>query len=144
MADVASNLEYLRRVPIFSGLPAKELEFISRSVKERAYDAGAVIVKQGDPGVGFFLIVEGRVEVTRDGQPIRDMGPGEFFGEMALLNDKPRNADVVSAGYTNMLVLKRRDFDSLLKAHPGMREKIEEIAHKREAENTRPLTLAGK
>ncbi len=73
---------------------------------------------------------------------------GDFFGEMALLSDKPRNADVVSAGYTNMLVLKRRDFDALLKAHAGMRETIEEIARKREAENTRPsqrpLTMAGK
>jgi hypothetical protein len=63
---------------------------------------------------------------------------------MALLNDKPRNADVVSAGYTNMLVLKRRDFDALLKAHAGLRENIESIARKREAENTRPLTAAGK
>jgi len=69
---------------------------------------------------------------------------GDFFGEMALLNDKPRNADVVSAGYTNMLVLKRRDFDALLKSHAGLRETIEEIARKREAENTRPSAAAGK
>jgi CRP-like cAMP-binding protein len=69
---------------------------------------------------------------------------GAFFGEMALLSDKPRNADVVSAGYTNMLVLKRRDFDTLLKAHQGLREAIEEEARKREAENLRPVASAGK
>src|SRR3972149_3605358 len=92
MADTASNLDYLRRVPIFSGLPARELQFISRSVKERAYDAGAVIVKQGDPGVGFFIIAEGRGEVARDGRRLRDMGPGEFFGEMALMEERIRTA----------------------------------------------------
>jgi CRP-like cAMP-binding protein len=57
---------------------------------------------------------------------------------MALLTDKPRNADVISAGYTNLLVLNRRDFDALLKAHQGLRETIEEIARKRESENKRP------
>jgi CRP-like cAMP-binding protein len=77
------------------------------------------------------------VDVLVGLEPIR-LKAGDFVGEMALLTDKPRNADVISSGYTNLLVLKRRDFDALLKAHPGLRENIESIAHKRESANKRP------
>jgi CRP-like cAMP-binding protein len=135
MADVASHLEYLRRVPIFSGLPAKELEFISRSVKERTYDAGAVIVKQGDPGVGFFLIVEGRVEVARDGQRIRDMGPGEFFGEMALMEERIRTATVRARERTRCLQLVRWDFRALLKENPDLAVRMLEVVVQRMREH---------
>ena len=96
MPDTSAYLEYLRKVPIFKGLPAKELGFIARSVKERVYEPGAVIVKQGDPGVGFFMIMEGRVDVGHDGHKIRDMGPGEFFGEMALMEERIRTATVTA------------------------------------------------
>jgi CPA1 family monovalent cation:H+ antiporter len=107
------------------------------------FTPGERIIRAGDQGDKMYFIASGIVDVLVVPDPVR-LKTGDFFGEMALLNDKPRNADVVSAGYTNMLVLKRRDFDALLKAHAGMREKIEEIARKREVENTRPLTLAGK
>jgi len=76
MADVSSTMDYLKKVPIFSALPRKELEWVARAMKERTYEPGAVIVKQGDPGVGFFMIAEGRVEVTHDGHKLRELGPG--------------------------------------------------------------------
>lgn len=131
MADTAAHLEYLRKVPIFKTLPPKELEFVARSVKERIYEPGAVIVRQGDPGVGFFLIVEGIVEVTHDTHKIRDMGPGEFFGEMALMEERIRTATVTSKARTRCLQLVRWDFRALLKENPELAVRMLEVVVQR-------------
>ena len=131
MPDTSAYLEYLRKVPIFKGLPAKELEFIARSVKERVYEPGAVIVKQGDPGVGFFMIMEGRVDVGHDGHKIREMGPGEFFGEMALMEERIRTATVTAKERTRCLQLVRWDFRALLKENPELAVRMLEVVVKR-------------
>jgi len=131
MPDTSAYLEYLRKVPIFKGLPAKELEFIARSVKERVYEPAAVIVKQGDPGVGFFMIMEGRVDVGHDGHKIRDMGPGEFFGEMALMEERIRTATVTAKERTRCLQLVRWDFRALLKENPELAVRMLEVVVKR-------------
>lgn len=138
MADVSSYLQSLRKVPIFSSLPAKEVESIARSVKERVYEPGTVIVKQGDPGVGFFLIAEGRVEVAHDGHKIREMGPGEFFGEMALMEERIRTATVTAKERTRCLQLVRWDFRALLKENPELAVKMLEVVVQRLREH--PLT----
>lgn len=130
MADGA-HVEYLRKVPIFKTMPAADLEAIARSLKERVYEPGAVIVKQGDPGVGFFMIAEGRVEVSHDGHPIREMGPGEFFGELALMEERARTATVTAKARTRCLQLVRWDFRALLKQHPDMAVKLLEEVVKR-------------
>ncbi len=135
--------EMLGKVPIFTGLKEDQIAWLARLLTPELFTPGERIIRAGDQGDKMYFIASGTVDVIVVPDPVR-LKTGDFFGEMALLNDKPRNADVVSAGYTNMLVLKRRDFDTLLKAHAGMREKIEEIARKREAENTRPQTAAGK
>jgi len=135
MPDTSAHLEYLRKVPIFKGLPAMELEFIARSVKERLFEPGAVIVKQGDPGVGFFMITDGRVEVTRDGHKIRDMGPGEFFGEMALMEERIRTATVTAKDRTRCLALARWDFRALLKENPELAVRMLEVVVQRMREH---------
>jgi CPA1 family monovalent cation:H+ antiporter len=84
----------------------------------------------------MYVIAAGAVDVMVGPEPVR-LKVGDFVGEMALLTDRPRSADVVSAGYTNLLVLKRRDFEMLLKAHPGLRDKIAATARQRENENRR-------
>lgn len=131
MADVSSHLDLLKKVPIFSDLPRKELEWISRSLKERVYEPGAVIVKQGDPGVGFFLIAEGNVEVTHNSHKLREMGPGEFFGEMALMEDRTRTATVTAKTRTRCLQLVRWDFRALLKENPELAVKMLEVVVRR-------------
>ncbi len=130
MAEAAYT-QYLQNVPIFSSLAAGELEAVARSLKERTYEPGAVIVKQGDPGIGFFLIVEGRVEVSHDGHHIRDMGPGEFFGEMALLEERARTATVTAKERTRCLQLVRWDFRALLREHPEMAVRLLEVVVRR-------------
>jgi CRP/FNR family cyclic AMP-dependent transcriptional regulator len=131
MPELSSPLEHLMNVPIFKDLPAQELQFIARSMRERVYEPGAVIVRQGDPGLGFFLIREGRVEVSHDDHTIREMGPGEFFGEMALLEERPRSATVTARTRTTCLQLVRWDFRALLKEHPDLAVKMLEVVIQR-------------
>ena len=135
--------EMLAKVPIFASFKEDQIARLAQMLTPELFTPGERIIRAGDQGDKMYFIAAGIVDVLVVPDPVR-LKTGDFFGEMALLSDKPRNADVVSAGYTNMLVLKRRDFDALLKAHAGLRETIHEIARKREAENTRPLTLAGK
>ncbi len=132
---MATALDQLKKVPIFSGLPPRELDGIARSLKERSYEPGAVIVKQGDPGVGFFLIADGNVEVTRDGQRIREMGSGEFFGEMALMEERVRTATVTAKTTTRCLQLVRWDFRALLKQNPDLAVKMLEVVVRRMREH---------
>ncbi len=135
MADTAAYLEYLRKVPIFKGLPQRELEFIARSLKERIYEPGAIIVKQGDPGLGFFLIADGRVDVVRDSQKLREMGSGEFFGEMALMEERIRTATVTAKERTRCLQLVRWDFRAMLKENPELAVKMLEVVVQRMREH---------
>lgn len=124
-------VNYLQAVPIFQPLHPNELQELARSLKERVYEPGAVIVKQGDPGVGFFLIAEGAVEVTHDGHRIRDLGRGEFFGELALMEERARTATVTAKERTRCLQLVRWDFRALLKQHPDMAVKVMEVVVRR-------------
>lgn len=129
--------EMLSKVPIFAGLEEGQIAQLARTLTPELFPPGEKIISAGEQGDRMFFIASGAVDVLVGLQPIR-LKAGDFAGEMALLTDKPRNADVISSGYTNLLVLKRRDFDALLKAHAGLREKIESIAHKRESDNKRP------
>jgi CRP-like cAMP-binding protein len=126
-----SAVTYLMHVPMFKDLPARSLESIARSMRERVYEPGAVIVRQGDPGLGFFLITEGRVEVSHNGHTIRDLGPGEFFGEMALMEERPRSATVTARAQTRCLQLVRWDFRALLKENPDLAVKMLEVVVQR-------------
>ena len=105
MAVKTDPTESLRRVPIFSGLDKKELETLAKLVKEQQYAAGATIVKSGAGGHGLYIIKEGRVSVVRDGQSVATMGPGQFFGEISVLDGGPRTADVRAEADTVCLTL---------------------------------------
>jgi CRP-like cAMP-binding protein len=131
MAEVSSYMTHLVKVPLFKDLPARQLESVCRSVRERVYEPGVVIVKQGDPGLGFFLITQGRVEVTHDNHHVRELGPGEFFGEMALMEERPRSATVTAKERTTCLQLVRWDFRALLKENPDLAVKMLEVVVQR-------------
>jgi CRP/FNR family transcriptional regulator len=131
MAESSSSMSYLMNVPIFKELPARSLESLARSMRERVYEPGAVVVRQGDPGMGFFIITDGRVEVIHDGHHVRDLGPGEFFGEMALMEERPRSATVTAKERTRCLQLVRWDFRALLKENPDMAVRMLEVVVQR-------------
>jgi len=86
----------LRRVPLFSKLSDKDLKRLANNLTERTFPAGHKVAVEGAEGVGFFIIEDGEVTVTRGGEEVRKLGPGDYFGEMALIDQGPRSASVVA------------------------------------------------
>jgi CRP/FNR family transcriptional regulator, cyclic AMP receptor protein len=84
----------IARVPLFAGLERRDLERVADSFKERNYDAGDTIAEEGSGGAGFFVIAEGNAKVTVQGQERATLGPGDYFGEIALLDEGARTATV--------------------------------------------------
>jgi CRP/FNR family transcriptional regulator, cyclic AMP receptor protein len=127
----AETVRQLQKVPIFSGLTPKQIATMARDGKERTYEMGASVVKEGDEGVAFYLVVDGRVDVRRKARKLATLGPGQFFGEMALFTNQPRSADVVAAEPTRCLVIARWDFWGFAMTQPKvLRTIIEEIARR--------------
>src|SRR5262245_60923559 len=87
----------LRKVPLFAGLDDKELLEIASSMRERSCKAGDTVTQEGAGGVGFFVVQEGQADVTVGGQSKGSVGPGEYFGEIALINESPRTATLTAS-----------------------------------------------
>lgn len=120
---LAPPLETLRKVPLFQSLPEDELHGFVPLVRERHYAKGAVILSQGDVGEALFLIGSGQVKVTMIAEDGREvilsvLKTGDFFGEMALVDDEPRSAHVVAMADTMLLQLRRDDFRARLRSSP--------------------------
>ncbi len=112
----------LNEVPIFAGLDRKHLKQLSSTMVPRTLKAGDVIVKEGDQGAGFFVITSGKVEVVRGAagdrpQVLAALGPGDFFGEMALFEGQARSATVRCLEDTELLAMTRWDFRAELSSH---------------------------
>ena len=90
------SVETLQRVPLFSGLENRDLERVAGSFKERKYGAGDTIASEGQGGAGFFVIAEGTANVTVQGQERGTLGPGDYFGEIALIDEGARTATVTA------------------------------------------------
>jgi CRP-like cAMP-binding protein len=105
-------------VKLFAGLPRKELDVIARQLKEVTHAAGDVIMTTGHQGVGFFVIVEGDCEVAVRRGHSHKLGPGENFGEMALLDEKGRSATVTALTDMRLGFVAQWEFKSLLSEHP--------------------------
>ena len=106
-SDVVKMLE---KVPIFASLTERQLRSLAKDTYGRVYKEGESVVKQGEKGIGFFLILDGGVEVRKDGRRVASLSTGDFFGEMALFREQPRTADVVAVRPTRCLVLSRWEF----------------------------------
>ena len=97
----------LERAPVFSSLPPEILAAITAEGVERTFEPGEVVVREGDPGDELFVIVEGEARVERKGSPLAAFGPGEFFGEVAVIDGRPRSADVVAVSPLRALAISR-------------------------------------
>jgi CRP-like cAMP-binding protein len=124
MAVKTDPTESLRRVPLFAGLDRKELEMLGKLIKEQRYEAGSTIVKSGAGGHGLYIIKEGSVSVVRDGQKVAMFGPGQFFGEISVLDGGPRTADVRADSETVCLTLVSWEVKPLLMDNPSMTYKM--------------------
>jgi CRP-like cAMP-binding protein len=114
----------LRKVPLFAELDNKELDQIARSMRERRFKAGDVVTQEGSGGVGFFVVEEGEAEVDVGGQSRGSVGPGDYFGEIALINESPRTATLTAR--TDMLCygMTPGDFRPLVETNSGIAWKL--------------------
>jgi CRP-like cAMP-binding protein len=117
-------IDHLARVPLFSACSRDELRKLSRATTDIPVAEGQVLVKEGERGMEFFVIVSGRAKVSRRGRKVGEIGPGAFFGELALLIDADRNATVTSLTPMETIVLSRREFEAALAEAPRMTRKI--------------------
>jgi CRP-like cAMP-binding protein len=119
---MADNIEFLKHVHLFEGLDRKSLEAIANAAVEQSYTAGQDIVRQGDTGVGAFILKSGRVEAVQDRgghqHKLTELKPGDVFGEMALLDEFPRSATVRAVEPTTCLGIQRWHFRGILESHP--------------------------
>lgn len=120
-----SALEVLRQVPLFSGLSDADLEGFASVLRERRVPKGSIVMMQGERGDALYLLAEGQVKVVLIGEDGREvilsvLGPGSFFGEMALLDDEPRSAHVVVMEDSQLLQLRREDFQARLRSSPDV------------------------
>jgi len=127
----------LARVDLFSTLNKKELQELTKSCQERSYPAGTTILSQGDTGVGLYVLKSGKVRVIQANNPDRAetelavVGPGDVLGEMALLDDLPRSASVVSIDDVTALLLPIWEFRSILRSHPDIALKLLAVLSRR-------------
>jgi hypothetical protein len=116
-ARIPAALELLRTVPIFAPLPAPVLERLAASATAVLLSAGEIVFAQGDHGDRFYVVESGRAEVVVDGGPPKTLGPGDFFGEIALLRDVPRTATVQAVDELRLQAIERDDFIAAVTGH---------------------------
>jgi len=106
--------------PLFRGLVPDDLAAVAAAAIEVDFPAERAIARQGEIGTGFFIVVSGRVRVVRDGAVVAHLGPGEFFGELSILDGGPRVAQVVTDEPTVCLAIASWDFERVLRDEPGV------------------------
>lgn len=123
MSDPTADL--LATVPLLSGLDKKQRERMARDFKERDIPAGTVIIRQGDEhGMGFFILAEGEATVTVDGAEVAKLGPGSYFGEIALISDRVRTATVTASTDVRVLVMMLTDFRAFVRGDADVAWKL--------------------
>ena len=117
MADVDQTLT---RVPLFSGVKEKDLKKLGKRMQERSFNEGEVITTQGESGLGFFVIEDGNASVSRNDEVVRNLGPGDFFGEVALIDEGPRSATVVATSNLTCRGMTAWEFKPFVEEHPDV------------------------
>ena len=141
--------ESLRKVSLFAGLNDRYLKLLAKACKERSFEAGEYLVKQDDDGIGLFVITSGKVKVTKttgDGKEmeIATHGPGEFIGELSVLDGAKRTANVVAIEKTECVLLASWDFNPIMETHPEIALDILPLVVKRFREtNEKLISLSG-
>jgi CRP/FNR family transcriptional regulator, cyclic AMP receptor protein len=124
MARRDQFIEHLSQVPLFSALSRRELALVARRAEDVVVPAGKVLVSEGETGQQFFVIMSGTAKLTRRGRRIATLGPGDSFGELALLDKHPRNATAVAETPMELVVIGQREFAGLIDDVPGFARKL--------------------
>ena len=124
MARKDEKLDQLGRMWLFSACSKRDLQVIGRASDEVDVPAGKVLTEEGRQGHEFYLILDGQAAVRRNGKKVATLGPGQYFGELSLLDKGPRSATVVSDTDMRLLVLGQREFNGTLDEVPGLAHKL--------------------
>jgi CRP/FNR family cyclic AMP-dependent transcriptional regulator len=119
-----TKVELLRGVPLFSGCSKAELQQIASLADELDLSEGATLIREGERGREFIVVAEGTVRVTRAGETLRELGSGDFIGEIALVADVPRTATVTATSPVRLLVVTDRAFRNVLEQVPSIATKV--------------------
>jgi CRP-like cAMP-binding protein len=116
--------DLIRKVPLFAELNRREVATLAKLLEEVDVPAGRVIIRQGRRGSEFFIILDGRVRIERDGNVLSELGPGDFLGEIALVDGRPRTASAITEEPSRLFVLTSQSFNSMLRLHPAVESKV--------------------
>jgi len=131
--ELKAIAEGLRRSALLGGLKDRELKRLAGLAKLRKIAKDSVVVKRGEKGIGFYVILDGAVQVKKGATTVARLGPGDFFGELALFDDRPRSADIVTSQPTTVIVLSRWEFWGFASERPEMlRTILQEMARRLE------------
>lgn len=119
-----TKAEALGQTPLFEGLSRKELKLLAQATEDVEVEAGRVLAKEGDAAQEFFIIVEGEVRVTSEDRELRTLGPGDFFGEIALVEHTTRTATVTAMTPLRFFVLTSQGFWRLLDENPTVERQV--------------------
>lgn len=138
------KVELLRNVELFSDLKEREIKSLAEFCVKRLFEKGQPLVKQGDSGLGLYILVSGKVKIvkktsTGEELEIAVLGPGDFFGEMTVLDSSPRSANVIALEDTDCLLLTAWEFKARLEEHPEMALKVLPVVVKRFRETNEKL-----
>src|SRR5690348_9808024 len=125
MADAPTEL--LRKVPLFSDLNDKELRQVAQSMKERTFNAGDAVTEEGKGGIGFFVIGDGTARVSIGGTDVRTFGPGDYFGEIALVADTDRTATITAETDLHCYGMTSWDFRPLVENNASIAWKMIQV-----------------
>ena len=137
-----TKVQALKRAPLFEGLSRKELVLLARITEDLEVPAGKVLCREGETGQEFFVIVEGKTDVTSKGKRVATRGDGDFVGEIALLEDTKRTATVTAQTPLRLFVLTRQDFRQLVNENRSVERKVMQALARRVVELSADPTLA--
>ena len=133
-----SQVELLKRVPLFSDLDDRELKQLAASMKERTFASGDAITEEGKGGVGFFVIADGKAMVSVGGSEVRTLGAGDYFGEIGLIADVDRTATITADGPLRCYGMTSWDFRPLVESNASIAWKLlQELARRAGAAQSR-------
>ena len=140
MIPTLEKMRFLRSVPLFASIAGDDLQRLAELVESVEHAAGERIFAEGDPGDALYVIIEGDVALRQSGVELARVGPREFFGELALLDSQPRNADADCVETTRLIRLRGADLDELLTRRPAASREILRVVVKRLRETVRRVT----
>ncbi len=137
-----TKVSALKQAPLFDGLARKQLERIAQLTDDLDVPAGTVLCKEGSRGEEFFVLMEGEAEVTQGGRQVGTMEPGDFFGEIALLESVRRTATVTAKTPLRFFVVSKQAFKSVLDTDPEIERKLLRALARRVLSNSGDLTTS--